>query len=68
MMPRRISKMRLLRESRNLSQVDVAVLSGVSAATVYRAERNGQVRASTRQRIARVFGIPPEVLFTGDVR
>lgn len=60
------SKMRMLRESRGLRQFDLAVLTHLSPATVWAAEKRGDtVSDQTRKRIADALGAPVESLFDG---
>jgi transcriptional regulator with XRE-family HTH domain len=59
------SKMRMLRESRGLSQFSLCILTRLSPGTIGTAERTGSVSKTTRQRIAAALGVPSEALFDG---
>lgn len=54
--------LRAERVKRNLSQMDLAVASGVSHVTVHRAERSGRMTTETARKFAAALGIKASVL------
>jgi len=61
-------RVRRLGESRHLSRMVLARLSGVSWSTLYRAEVGGVVTRRTAERLAVVLGVPADDLLPGDHR
>lgn len=55
-------RIRRLREARGLSAMALQRLTGLSQATLYRAERGGVVTKRTAWRIAKALGCRPEEL------
>ena len=58
-------KLRRVRESRHLSLMVLARLSGVSWSTLYRAEVGGVLTRRTAERVAPVLGVPADDLLLG---
>jgi transcriptional regulator with XRE-family HTH domain len=56
---------RMLREARRLARLDVQRLTGISEATIARAERAGVVSNRTAERLAGVLGVSPDDLLPG---
>jgi transcriptional regulator with XRE-family HTH domain len=57
---------RELREARRLARLDVQRLSGLSEATITRAELGGTVTRRTAERLAPVLGVEPDALLPRD--
>ena len=55
-------RIRKLREERRLSRLDLQRKTGLSEATISRAERAGVVTARTSELLAEVLGVAPEEL------
>jgi len=51
-----------LREAKRLARLDLQRLSGVSEATIARAELGGTITRRTAERLGRVLGVEPERL------
>jgi transcriptional regulator with XRE-family HTH domain len=64
-MRKTFSRLRALRESRDLRQLDVCIRTGLSPATVWRAEQpgGGGVSEQSRLRIAQCLGVSPSEIF-----
>lgn len=56
------TKIRSLRKAKRLALLDVQRLSGVSEATIVRAERGGTVSRRTAERLAPVLGVQADDL------
>lgn len=54
--------LRAERVRRNLSQIDLALASGVSPVTVHRAERTGRISEGVAKKLARALGVKPSAL------
>jgi transcriptional regulator with XRE-family HTH domain len=61
-------KIRVLREAKRLARLDVQRLTGISEATIARAERGGVVSRRTAERLAVVLGVPADDQLPGDHR
>lgn len=59
------NRIRLLREDRGLARLAVQRLTGVSEATIARAERGGIVTRRTAERLAAALDVKPEDLMPG---
>jgi transcriptional regulator with XRE-family HTH domain len=59
------SRLRALRESRDIRQLDLVIRTGLSPATVWRAEQpgGGGVSEESRLRIAQCLGVPASEIF-----
>jgi transcriptional regulator with XRE-family HTH domain len=64
-----MTRLRVLREERLLTQKDLAVKTGLTVATISRLE-NGQRRPrfTTLRKLAEALGVTPQVLVNGDGR
>ena len=64
-MRKTFSRLRALRESRDIRQLDLAIRSGLSPATVWRAEQpgGGGISDQTKLRIAQCLGVSPAEIF-----
>jgi transcriptional regulator with XRE-family HTH domain len=58
--------LRRLRESKVMSQRELAAKAGVSPATIVRAERGEVIRFVTIRRLADALGVSPESLVAGE--
>jgi transcriptional regulator with XRE-family HTH domain len=60
-----LPQLRRLRENRGMSQRDLASASGVSQATVVRAERGEDARHITVRKLAKALNVQPAQLMRG---
>lgn len=60
------SRLRALREQRGLRQLDLAIITRLSPATVWQAEHGDSICKETRIKIAKALGVSPEDLWGGD--
>jgi hypothetical protein len=57
------SAIKILRESRALRQLDIAILAKVYPPTIFAAERHGLVSKTSKAKISNVLGVEPSALF-----
>lgn len=60
---RQLSPLAVIRRSRGLRQLDVAILTGLSPTTIFHIEAGANVSNRTRKKVRRVLGLPEDHLF-----
>lgn len=58
-MKRPYSKVRAIRESRGLRQIDLVILTGLSLGTIGHFDKGNRVSLTSVQKIARALGVQP---------
>jgi len=67
-MVKHFSKLRQLRESRGLRQIDLVIQTGLSPATIWHADKDDTIADETRAKIAKVLKVSIQELWPENSR